>query len=113
MRRLAAHLALAAIYVGFFSPLLAAEESTLHACCLRKGAHHCQGTSSEAGFHAARTACPYSTELPPAAPFGLEPETFGMRPGAARGLRVSHCLDSYATPSASGLSARAPPVFFL
>src|SRR5579884_262625 len=110
MRRLAAHLALAALYIGFLSPLVVAQESTLHACCLRNGAHHCQGTSSDQdGFHAKQTTCPYAAQLSPVAPFGLEPAklTFGS-PATVR-LLVLNSSAWHSLIAISDLSARAPP----
>jgi hypothetical protein len=114
MRRLAAHLALAAIYAGFFAPLLVSEESTLHACCLRNGAHHCQGTdSSEPGFHAKKSACPYAEQFPPTTSFGLEPIKVTVTSTAIVEL-VSHAdFDFNSLISVRDLSARAPPSFLL
>src|SRR6185437_14789482 len=110
MRRLAAHLALAAIYAGFFAPLLVAQESTLHACCLRSGAHHCQGTSSEeAGFHSRRSTCPYAAQLPPAGSFGLEPAKFSITVPANIHLLLHSNSAFHLLIAVCDLSARAPP----
>ncbi len=110
MRRLAAHLVLAAIYAGFFSPLLVAQESPLHACCLRNGAHHCQGTASnEPGFHAKKTVCPYAEQFPPTTSPGVEPAQFSVGSTTTVEL-ISHAdSDFKSLISARDLSARAPP----
>jgi hypothetical protein len=110
MRRLAAHLALAAVYVGFFAPLLVAEESTLHACCLRNGAHHCQGTSSsEPGVHAKKNLCPYAEQFPPSTSFGLEPAKFAFTSASVIELVLHSDCDFRSLISVRDLSARAPP----
>jgi hypothetical protein len=109
MQRLAAYLALAAIYAGSFAPFLVAEESSLHACCLRTGAHHCQGTSSEAGFHAKSDACPYSAPLSPTALFGLEAEKFNISSPATADQLLQDSSRFHSSSAIRALSARAPP----
>jgi len=110
MRRVAAHLALAAIYIGLFAPFaIAAQESSLHACCLRTGIHHCQAPSNEGGFHSAANSCPYVAQLPPATYSGLEAAKFRISSPDVAAL-VTH--QSYRSQSASAvrdLPARAPP----
>jgi len=114
MRRFAAHLALAAIYAGFFAPLVAAaQESSLHACCLRTGAHHCQAPSNEAGFHAKGTACPYSAPLPPTASFGFGAAEFRITSLDVAGFVTHKRSSSYLPLAVSDFSARAPPVSLL
>jgi len=111
MRRFAAHLALAAIYAGFFAPLVvAAQESSPHACCLRTGAHHCQAPSNEAGFHSKGDACPYSTPLPPTVAFGLESAKFCVASLDISGFATHKQSSSYSPLAARNLSARAPPI---
>ncbi|HKW16169.1 MAG TPA: hypothetical protein VJO35_01545 [Terriglobales bacterium] len=109
MRRIAAHLALAAIYAGFFAPLLVSEQTSLHACCLRSGAHHCLGASSEAGFHAKNTACPYAAQFPPTTSFGLEASEFSISSAATAALPVARDSRSCSQIAVRLLSARAPP----
>jgi hypothetical protein len=110
MRRFAAHFALAAIYATLLAPVvLAAQESSLHACCLRTGTHHCHGDSSEDGFHSKTSACPYFGPLSPTASFGLEPDKFSINSPAVAAFIVQHAPTLPSLESARNLSARAPP----
>jgi len=109
MRRLAAHLVLLSVCAGFFSPLLLAEQSVIHACCRRTGAHHCQG-SDEAGFHSKTNNCPFSTPLPPGAVFGLEPAKASVTSPAVAGILVHRSSSFYIASPVRDLSARAPPI---
>ena len=110
MRRIAAHLVLAAVYAGLFAPLLMTEGISLHACCLRNGAHHCQAGSDEAGYHANRDACPYSAPLPPTASFGLETAKFVLICPAASGFVIKQARYFRPATTVRDLSARAPPI---
>lgn len=110
MRRLAAWVAMAVMWLSSLSPSLAAfVDSPIHPCCLRTGAHHCQGASGEAGLHRAPTPCPYSLPLSVQAFSGLAAP--GVQTAAAQRARLLW-LES---PSrAYGLRAcqstpRAPP----
>jgi hypothetical protein len=110
MRWLAAHLAFAAIWLGFLAPsIIAAQESAVHACCLRAGAHHCQGSSSEAGFHSATNACPYSSARLVAGFTGLKAVTFRISSPGIGGLVIRYNSYSDSRASVRDLSARAPP----
>lgn len=116
MRRFAAHLALAAIWLGTLAPLVeASETSNLHACCLRNGMHHCESassneTSGNSEFRSRASTCPYSAPLPLASFTGLNAETFGFAsPLASRFDAVQIPLASFHF-TARDLSARAPPV---
>jgi hypothetical protein len=109
MRRIVAHIAMLAVYAGFFSPLLAAQQSSLHACCLRAGAHHCQETS-EAGFNSKANGCPYSTPLPSSAVFSLEPATFSISSPAITGVLTQHSSSFDIALRTDDLSSRAPPL---
>ncbi|MCU1271991.1 MAG: hypothetical protein JWN74_3285 [Acidobacteriaceae bacterium] len=114
MRRFAAHLALAAIYASFFAPLVvAAQESSLHACCMHAGAHHCQAPSNEAGFHSKAHTCPYSGPLSPRAAFGLEPAKFRIALLEVAGVVTYKRSSSYSLLALRNLSARAPPISLL
>ena len=66
MRKVAAHLALAALWAGLGTPFLqAAEGARVPACCLRTGSHHCQTESSnDLAWRSERIPCPYSTPRP-------------------------------------------------
>src|SRR5215469_10283227 len=95
MRRIAAHLALAAISLGSLVPVLAATQaSAIHACCLRNGKHHCQGSDAEGSsgleFRATHSACPYSAALPPYIFSGLEIAKFSLASPAIDGFVAAH-----------------------
>jgi len=110
MRRLAAHLALAAIYAGFFSPLLvASEQFSVPACCRRNGMHHCQETSNEAGFHAARTCCPYATPLPISAFTGFGTLKFDVSSPAPAGFVLGKVFYIDSRVAVVDLTTRGPP----
>ena len=108
MRRLAAHLALVAIYTSFSAPLVTAHETSLHACCLRIGTHHCQ-TTNEAGFHSKTNSCPYSTALPASAIVGVEPAGFRVSAPALAGILLQNSSFFYLTAAHRALSDRGPP----
>jgi hypothetical protein len=110
MRRISAHFALTAIYATLLAPFaLAAQESSLHACCLRNGAHHCQQDSSEDGFHSKTSACPYFGPLSPTASFGLEADKFSINSPAVAAFIIQHAPTLPSLEAARNLSARAPP----
>jgi hypothetical protein len=111
MRRLAAYLALSVVLAGLLVPFLAAAQlSTIHACCLRGGLHHCQRPSSEARFYAPRADCPYSTPLPFAAFTGLESAKFNLStPTVARFVAHAH-VERASGVDAFNWRARGPPV---
>jgi hypothetical protein len=116
MRRLAAHLALAAIWLGSLGPFVAvAQLSAVPACCLRSGLHHCQNSagdtpSSDPEFHAAKTACPYSAPLPPTSFRGLKASRFSLASPTGAGFVGGQMTLSALLRSAFALSARGPPV---
>src|SRR5215469_11402580 len=117
MRRTAAHLALATIWLGSLVPLLAvAQVSAIHACCLRNGTHHCQGSDADgspgAEFRATSSACPYSALLPPSIFSGIEIGKFSLASPVIDGFVAAHS-SAYGSQSAVfRLHARAPPAFF-
>ena len=118
MRRIAAHLALAAISLGSLVPLLAATQvSPMHACCLRNGKHRCQGSdaddSSGAELRATHTACPYSAALPPYIFSGFEIAKFSLASPPIDGFVAVHSSVCGSQSAGSRLHARAPPAFFL
>src|SRR5579864_6103618 len=115
MRRLAAHLAIAAIWLGSLGPFVAVgQSSSVHACCLRSGMHHCQNStgapSSDPEFRAARTACPYSAPLPPTSFGGLEASRFNLASPNTDGFAARQVTQSAFLRPVSVLSARGPPV---
>src|SRR6185312_1510012 len=114
MRQISAHFALAGICATLLAPLaVAAQESPMHACCLRAGAHRCKGGSHEAGFHSKASVCPYSASLPRTAAFALEIARFSI--GSPDTFSVVS-QSKYQSPSAAGrqpFSARAPPLDLL
>jgi len=110
MRLFTAHVALAAIYIGILAPAaLAVQESSLHACCLRTGTHHCQGQSTDAGFHSKASACPYAGPLSLTASFGLESAKFSINSPTAAEFTVQYASFFPSLTAARNLSARAPP----
>jgi hypothetical protein len=111
MRRLLAHLALAAIVGPLFGPLaIALQTSAIPACCLPGGKHHCRQTPTGQGFTSQTDKCPYASlamatqaKSVVATQFGLaKPEVIGyFGPITARsGYRFAD----------RELSARGPPV---
>jgi len=114
MRRLSAYFALALVWAGVLTPFLAAVQiSTIHACCLRAGLHHCQGSSSEAGFHAPQNNCPYSMPIPLAAFTGLESAKVKFCAPAVAGFVAHTALDRGYRADGQQLSARGPPLSLL
>src|SRR5690242_12951861 len=109
MHRLAAHFALAAIYVGVFSPLLASQQSSLHDCCRRTGLHHCQ-TTNDAGLRSKTNACPYSTPLSSGAISALGPATFRISSPTNLDVLIHASSVFHLVNAAHDLSARAPPI---
>lgn len=60
MRRCLSSLLMLAMLATAAAPLLAAQPSALHACCLRGGKHHCSGGSGQDGFKSQASSCPYN-----------------------------------------------------
>jgi hypothetical protein len=117
MRRVLAHLALAAICIGFLSPLLtAAQLSTVHACCLRKGSHHCHelfGLADEKEFRAKHEACPYSARMTLSTFHGLQATKFDLRSPWISGIAAQTAIESGFSAAAREWSARVPPTVLL
>ena len=115
MRRFAAHFALITIWLGSLAPFVAASEvSQLHACCLRKGMHHCQDASSEASptneLRARATKCPYAAPRPLTSFTGLSTANFSIAsPVLARAVIAQVRRTKIFSPF-DDLSSRAPPV---
>src|SRR5258708_2944385 len=110
MRRLAAHFALTAIYATLLVPFaLAAQESSLHACCLRPAAHHSQRDSHEAGVHSATNTCPYTAPLLLTACAGIEAATFRVSSPALSGFVTHPNCHSHSPVLVRDAAARAPP----
>lgn len=116
MRRLASHLALAAIWLGAFAPLVtAAEVSDLPACCRRSGMHHCQDAASEdssndAEFRAIRANCPYSAPLPLTGFSGVQASRFALAVPGVAGVITGQLKHSRFLSALYELAARGPPV---
>ena len=117
MRRLSAHVALLVIWVGMLSPFVTASQvSTVRACCLRNGMHHCQkasGSSSVAGFQALQSQCPYGTPVLLAPVAGLESAKFTLSTPARSGLVTLAPLHLISASDLYDQSARGPPVSLL
>lgn len=115
MRRLAAHFALIAIWLGSLAPFIAASDvSQLHACCLRKGMHHCQDVSSEASpnseLRALATKCPYASPRPLTSFTGLNTANFRIASPVATGAVAAQVPHTKFFSSFEDRSTRAPPV---
>jgi hypothetical protein len=114
MRRFSAYLALAVVWAAVLNPFFAtAEVSTVHACCLRSGMHHCQKYSGEAGFHTPRAKCPYSAPIPIGRFTGLETEQFILSTPLIAGFVALTRLDRRDTSASYDRSARGPPLSLL
>jgi hypothetical protein len=114
MRRFSAYLALAVVWASALSPFLAtAKVSTVHACCLRSGMHHCQKYSGETGFHAPQAKCPYSAPIPIARFTALESEQFILSTPLIAGFVAPTRLDRRYTSAFYDRSARGPPLSLL
>ena len=113
MRRVLAHLALAATCIGFLSPLLtAAQLSTVHACCLRKGSHHCHelsGSSDEREFRAKHDLCPYSARVTLSSFHGLKATKFNLGLPWLSGILSQGAVEFEFFTAAREWSARGPP----
>jgi hypothetical protein len=111
MRRIAAHLVLAAVIAGVLSPFVMAEGPFLHACCRRSGEHHCQGqTSDEAGFHARINLCPYSAVLVASTPYALESGKFRISaPDPVKAVAADQ-IDRHLIADSGSISTRSPPL---
>ena len=113
MRRISAHFALAAIFIALLSPFAPVAQMSVHACCLRAGAHHCQEASREAGVHSAANSCPY------AAPFfvityaGIEAAKFRISSPALTGFVTHPNYRSHSSVLVRDAAARAPPLALL
>jgi hypothetical protein len=118
MRRAAAHLALATIWLGSLVQLLAvAQVSAIHACCLRNGKHHCQGPDADgspgAEFRATSSVAPYSAPLSPSSFSGMEIGKFRLTSPVSDGLVAAHNSVYRSRSAVFRLhAARAPPAFF-
>src|SRR5256885_1470761 len=114
MRRLAAHFALAAIYATLLAPFaLAAQESSLHACCLRSGAHHCHGDSHQAGVNSATNSCPYASPLLLTTYAGIQAAKFRVSLPALTDFVTHPNYHSHSLVLVRDAAARAPPVALL
>jgi hypothetical protein len=117
MRRLLAHVALAALCLGFLSPFLpVAQLPTAHSCCLRTGKHQCQesaGSTTGHGFRAARGTCPYSVPITVASFQGLHATKFEIDSPWATGVVAQNALERGHRTAGRKWSARGPPALLL
>ncbi len=115
MQRLTARLLLMLVMVsGTFAPLVEAiSVPHPHACCLRAGAHHCQGSSSETEFRATGSTCPYSAPRPLTIFTGFEAPIFSIASPAVAGLIATGVGCPDYRDVAQRFSARAPPTSLL
>ncbi|MBV8476941.1 MAG: hypothetical protein JOZ36_09765 [Acidobacteria bacterium] len=117
MRRVLAHLALAVTCIGILSPLLAAAQlSTVHACCLRKGSHHCHelsGLLGEQEFRAQHELCPYSARITLSTFHGLQATKFELGSPWIFGIIHQIAVESGFCAATREWCARGPPTVFL
>lgn len=113
MRRILAHLALAATCIGSLSPLLtAAQISTVHACCLRNGSHHCHELSTPSDgyeFRAKHEVCPYSARITLSSFHGLQAKKFNLGLPWLSGA-VAQIASERGFGAAHEWFARGPPI---
>jgi hypothetical protein len=114
MRRLIAHLALAAILSSFLSPLaVALHSSGTPACCLPGGKHHCRQTPTGPGFKSQNDNCPYATLAITTEVKAVRVAKFGLAAPAVVGYFGVVAVRGGYRFIASELSARGPPRSFL
>ena len=117
MRRVWAHLALAATCIGFLSPLIiAAQTSTIHACCLRSGKHHCHDSLSASGepaFTAKHDQCPYSASPTLSSFQGVQGTQFNLHLPLVSGFLSPSAFEHGYRAGARKWSARGPPAVLL
>ena len=110
MRRISAHFALLLIYCTMLAPFLAAaQQSSLHACCLRAGAHHCQSDSHEAGAHSAGNVCPHAMPLLISGYVGIQSAKFRFNSPALSGFVTKFTSQLQMPALVRNSAARAPP----
>ena len=113
MRRVTAQLAFLAVWIGFLGPTVAtAEEIGRHACCLRLGAHHCQG-SGEAGFQSAMKGCPYFTSVAQPNNSGFVASQAEVNSPLSAGKVTQQSLTVSTSQLVQSRTARAPPTTLL
>jgi hypothetical protein len=114
MRRLLAHLALAAIFSSFLSPLaVALQNSGTPTCCLPGGKHHCRQTPTGPGFKSQNDKCPYASLAIATEVKAVSAAKFDL--AAPDDVRYSATIAprSGFQFAARELAARGPPTFFL
>jgi hypothetical protein len=113
MRRLMAQVALAAMCSGPLLPLFAATQlSTVYACCVRRGKHHCQESSDSSGgyeFRAVHNKCPYSVPTTVIRLQGLHATKFDLSLPSLEGDVAQTSLDHFCLVNARASCARGPP----
>jgi hypothetical protein len=113
MRRLFAHLALAAFFSNLLSPLaVTLQSSGTPLCCLPGGKHHCRQSSAGLGFKSQNDKCPYALLTIATQQKIVGADNFDLVP-----LRILDYFDLVDVQSAlrfttDSLSARGPPEFF-
>ena len=114
MRRVIAHLALAAILSSLLSPLAVAFQSSgIPACCLPGGKHHCRQSSTGPGFKSQNEKCPYASLGVATAVNAVHVAKFDLAAPAVIGhFRLVAVQVEYRF-TAGELCARGPPLSFL
>lgn len=113
MQRWFANLALVAICVGTLSPFFAAAQvSSVHACCLRNGAHHCADSADPSSEHTVRvkcSACPWNVANSGTSAQGLHAARFSFCVLTEADTVALASIDGDDQLVPSGRSARSPP----
>jgi hypothetical protein len=114
MRRILAHLALAAFFGSLLSPLAATlQKSGTPACCLPGGKHHCRQHPSGPGFNTQNDKCPYASLALATELKIVGAERFEFAPPSIPAFFDLVDVESAYRFTAGTLSARGPPEFSL
>jgi hypothetical protein len=113
MRRLIAHLALAALFSSLLSPLaVALQNSGTPACCLPGGKHHCRQTPTGPGFRTQTDKCPYASLVVATELKAARVAKFDLAAPTVAGYFEPVVVQAGYRIIASEFSARAPPLSF-
>jgi hypothetical protein len=111
MRRLFAHLALAAIFGPLLGPVaMVLQTSATPACCLPGGKHHCRQTPNGQGFNSQTDKCPYASLTTATQVKAVAAAQLGLaKPGVIGYFGPITARSGYRFADRE-LSARGPPV---
>jgi hypothetical protein len=115
MQRCLAQIALLATCLGPLFPSSSPPQlSSLPACCLRAGKHHCLEPLNplKYGFHSVHTQCPYSALTRIARSQASHQPTFQLSSPPTRSARIEAGADPLLAATRRQFPARGPPSFF-